>query len=198
MYHSCSIKEHRQSVTEIIWLFQLLKHWALKGNVFFWIGFPLVSHPVWVLMAIRSFLTSIIDLRQADAIPKTRKMELSVHFQGVQRIDRSRVNGDWVGGWGQMVYYWGKAGRFQAKNTWVGIVLPDTLEGKPKTGGDWGSAFHLESSRLFLTWSSKSMCLMIECEQNIFIFNKPCVLKICNFFGLKHVALFCADKSRSG
>ena len=123
MYHSCSIKEHRQSVTEIIWLFQLLKHWALKGNVFFWIGFPLVSHPVWVLMAIRSFLTSIIDLRQADAIPKTRKMELSVHFQGVQRIDRSRVNGDWVGGWGQMVYYWGKAGRFQAKNTCVGIAL---------------------------------------------------------------------------
>ena len=45
-------------------------------------------------MAIRSFLTSIIDLRQADAIPKTTKMELSVHFQVVQRIDRSRADGD--------------------------------------------------------------------------------------------------------
>ena len=44
-------------------------------------------------MAIRSFLTSIIDLRQADVTPKTSKMELSVHFQAVQR-----VNGDWVGG----------------------------------------------------------------------------------------------------
>ena len=26
-----------------------------------------------------------------------------------------------------MVHYLGKAGRFQAKNTWVGFVLPDTL-----------------------------------------------------------------------
>ena len=44
-------------------------------------------------MAIRSFLTGIIDLRQADAIPTTPKIELSVHIQAVQR-----VNGDWVGG----------------------------------------------------------------------------------------------------
>ena len=41
--------------------FQLLKHWALKGNIFFWNGFPLVSHHVWLVMAIRSFLTSIFD-----------------------------------------------------------------------------------------------------------------------------------------
>ena len=41
--------------------FQLLKHWALKGNIFFWNGFLLVSHHVWLVMAIRSFLTSIFD-----------------------------------------------------------------------------------------------------------------------------------------